>query len=146
MAKPGAWPSGHRETAMVGFAFRLAVGALALWLASRVVPGVVVRDFETLILAALLLGVVNALLRPIVVVLTLPLTIVSFGLFLVVVNAFLIWLVSRLLPGFVITGFWPAIGAAVVTGLVSALASGLGVNDADAVRRRRLRRRIDDRR
>jgi putative membrane protein len=73
----------------------------------------------TLFLAALLLGVVNALLRPLLVILTLPVTVVTFGLFLLVINAGMILLVSKIIPGFHIAGFWPAVVAAVVTGVTS---------------------------
>ena len=73
----------------------------------------------TLALAALLLGVVNALLRPLLVVLTLPLTVLSFGLFLLVINAGMILLVSRILPGFHVAGFTPALLAAIITGVTS---------------------------
>lgn len=109
---------------MIGFVLRWAAGAIGLWLASRIIPGIEIRDAETLALAALLLGLVNAFVRPVVIVLTLPLTLVTLGLFLLVVNAAMIWLVSVFLPGFVVHGFWPAFWAAIVTGVVSWFASG----------------------
>lgn len=109
---------------MLKFVLRWVVGAVGLWLAFKIVPGIVVRDFETLLLAALLLGLVNAVVRPVLIVLTLPLTLMTLGLFLVVVNAAMIGLVGLFLPGFEVHGFWPAVWAAVVTGLVSGVASG----------------------
>ncbi len=109
---------------MLNFILRAVVSAAGLWLASAIIKGVEVRDFGTLAAAAILLGLVNAIVRPILVVLTLPLTLVSLGLFLLVVNAAMIGLVSLFLPGFTVTGFVPAVLAAIVTGLVSWVASG----------------------
>jgi len=108
---------------MAGFLIRALVAALGLWLAARLVPGVSVRDATTLLLAAVLLGLANAFVRPIIVVLTLPLTIVTLGLFLLVVNALMILLVSALLPGFAVAGLGPGILAAIITGLVSWIAN-----------------------
>jgi putative membrane protein len=101
------------------FLIRAAFAALGLWLAARIVPGVRVRDVGTLALAAVLLGVVNAFVRPIVFVLTLPLTVVTLGLFLLIVNALMILLVSALLRGFEVHGLMAGILAAIVTGLTS---------------------------
>lgn len=109
---------------MTGFIMRWIVGALGLWLASTIVPGVQIRDLGTLLLAALLLGLVNAIVRPVLIFLTLPLTLVTLGLFLLVINATLFWLVSVFLSGFVVQGFMAALGGAIVTGLVSWFASG----------------------
>lgn len=104
---------------MISFLVRLAISALGLWLASAVVPGVRVDGIATLIVAAVLLGVANAIVRPILTVLTFPLTLLSLGLFLLVVNAAVIGLVAMFLPGFDVDGLLPGIGAAVVTGVVS---------------------------
>lgn len=101
------------------FIIRVAIGALGLWLAARFVPGVRVRDTGTLVLAAVLLGLVNAFIRPVVIVLTLPLTIVTLGLFLLIVDALMIMLVSALLKGFEVHGLMAGILAAIVTGLTS---------------------------
>jgi putative membrane protein len=109
---------------MTGFILRWVVGALGLWLASRIVPGIHIRGLDTLLLAALLLGLVNAFVRPLVVFLTLPLTLLTLGLFLLVINAVLFWLVSFFLSGFSVHGFMAALGGAIVTGFVSWLASG----------------------
>ena len=79
--------------------------------------------------AALLLGVVNAIVRPIVVLLTLPVTLVTLGLFLLVVNAAMLGLVAAFLPGFSIAGFWPAVWAALLISLVSWLGSALFKKD-----------------
>ncbi len=104
---------------MGDFLIRLLISALGLWLASAVVPGVGVDGPVTLLIAAVLLGVVNAIVRPVLTVLTLPLTLLTLGLFLLVVNAASIGLVAMFLPGFDVDGFMPGVGAAVVTGAVS---------------------------
>jgi len=109
---------------MTGFFLRWLVGALGLWLASAVVPGIHVEGVSTLLLAALALGLVNAFVRPLLILLTLPLTLVTLGLFLLVINAALFWLVSVFFSGFVVHGFIAALGGAIVTGLVSWFASG----------------------
>lgn len=101
------------------FLVRAVFAALGLWVASKVTPGVVVTNTGSLIAAALLLGIVNAFVRPIVVVLTLPLTLVTLGLFLLVVNAMMIGLVAAMLDGFQVQGLFAGIMAAVITGLAS---------------------------
>ncbi|MBS0334650.1 MAG: phage holin family protein [Proteobacteria bacterium] len=98
---------------------RMIFGALGLWAASKLVAGIHVHDATALFLAAALLGIVNAIVRPIVVFLTLPLTIVTLGLFLLIVNAAMIGLVSIVVPGFHVAGLIPGVLAAVVTGVVS---------------------------
>ncbi len=113
---------------MTGFFLRVAIVALGLWLATQVFSGL---DFDgpgTLLAAALLLGVVNAIIRPIAVVLTLPLTLLSLGLFLLVINAAMLGLVALLLGGFSISGFWTALGASLMVSLTSWLASGMIAN------------------
>jgi putative membrane protein len=107
----------------VGFAVRMLISALGLWLASRIVPGVTITGSGTLLLAALLLGVVNAVVRPVVVFLTLPLTVLTLGLFLWVVNAAMLGLVASLLQEFQIAGLGSALLAAAVVGLTGSIAS-----------------------
>ena len=104
---------------MLHFLIRAAFAAFGLAIAARLVDGITYDAPLTLVLAALLLGVVNALLRPLLFLLTLPLTVLSFGLFLLVINAGMILLVSRLLPGFEVQGFTPAFLAALITGITS---------------------------
>jgi putative membrane protein len=101
------------------FLVRAVFAALGLWVASAIVPGVHVSNTGTLIVAAVLLGVVNALVRPIVFILTLPLTVLTLGLFLLVVNAAMIGLVAMLLGGFSVHGLVPGVLAAIVTGVAS---------------------------
>ncbi len=114
---------------MVFFILRVLIAALGLWLATEWVSGITVTTPTTLIFAALLLGVVNAIVRPIVVLLTLPVTLVTLGLFLLVVNAAMLGLVAAFLPGFSIAGFWPAFWAAIIISLVSWLGSALFKKD-----------------
>lgn len=108
---------------MSGFVVRLLISALGLWVATLLVPGIVVTGPLTVLLAALLMGVVNAIIRPVVIVLTLPLTIVTFGIFLLVINAGMFGLVAWLLPGFAVSGFWAALGGWLIVSVVSWIAS-----------------------
>ncbi len=101
------------------FIVRAIFAALGLWIAAKVVPGVAIQGTGTLIFAAVLLGLVNAFVRPVVFILTLPLTLVTLGLFLLVVNAAMIGLVAWLLGDFRVDGFVPGILAAIVTGVIS---------------------------
>ncbi len=104
---------------MLGFLIRAALVALGLWLATRWVSGVYIDSPSTLVLAGLLLGIVNSVIRPIAIVLTLPMTILTLGLFLLVINAGMVGLVAWMLPGMHLAGFWPAFWAAVLVSLVS---------------------------
>ena len=110
------------------FLVRAVFAALGLWAASAIVPGVNVSNTGTLILAAILLGVVNALVRPVLVILTLPLTILTLGVFLLVVNAATIGLVAWLLRGFTVDGLIPGVLAAIVTGVASWI-GGMAIRD-----------------
>jgi putative membrane protein len=109
---------------MAGFLIRAAVVAIGLWLASKVVPGVHIISPESLIAAALLLGIVNAFVRPILVILTFPITLLTLGLFLLVINGLMIEFVSYLLKGFVVDGLWPAILTSIIVSLTSWVMSG----------------------
>ena len=108
---------------MRGFLLRVLIGALSLWVASAIVPGVSITGVGTLLIAAILLGVVNALVRPLIVLLTLPITLLTLGLFLLVVNAAMFGLVASFLDGFRVTGFFPALFGAIVVSITSWLAS-----------------------
>ncbi len=92
---------------------------LALWVAQWLLPGVEVATFGGLAVAALVLGIVNAVVRPVMVLLTLPVTILTLGLFYLVVNGFAFWLAAALVPSFTVDSFGQAILGALVTGLVS---------------------------
>ena len=104
---------------LVKFLVRVIFAAIGLAIAAHLVPGVGYDTITTLIIAAVLLGIVNAFVRPVVFVLTLPITVVTLGLFLLVVNAAMIGLVAILLRGFTVEGLVPGILAAIVTGVVS---------------------------
>lgn len=107
---------------MLRFIVQAVVTAIGLWLSARIVPGVAFTSTGSLIAAAVILGLVNAFVRPILVVLTFPITILTLGLFLLVVNAAMIGLTSMFLGGFTVAGLWAGIGAAIVTGVVSWIA------------------------
>jgi putative membrane protein len=110
---------------MAGFVFRAVIAALGLWLATYWVRGVSIDGAPTLLLAGLLLGVINAIVRPIAIILTLPLTLLTLGLFLLVVNAAMLALVAYLLPGFHISGFRAAFLAALIVSITGWLGSWL---------------------
>jgi putative membrane protein len=111
---------------MIGFIFRALISAVGLWIATRCVSGIRIDDATTLVLAGLLLGVVNAIVRPIAVVLTFPITLVTLGFFLLVVNTAMVALVAALLPGFHIPGgFWSAFLTAIIVGLTGWIGSWL---------------------
>jgi putative membrane protein len=108
----------------VGFLIRVLVNAVALWLATEIVPGIEARGVRTVVVAALVLGLVNAIVRPVLLVLTLPLTLVTLGLFLFVLNALCLWLTSAVVPGFEVRGFWPAFWAALIVSALSWVVNG----------------------
>jgi putative membrane protein len=104
---------------LILFLLHWAITALTLWLASRVFRGISFADTSSLVISALLLGFANAIVKPLVIVLTLPLTLVTFGLFLLVINALMILLVSALVRGFKVSGFWTAFFASIFIAVLS---------------------------
>jgi len=111
---------------VTGFILRALISAIGLWIATVWVSGIRIDNAGTLILAGLLLGVVNAIVRPVLVILTLPITILSLGFFLLVVNTAMVALVAGMLPGFHIPGgFWSAFGTALIVWITGWLASWL---------------------
>lgn len=108
---------------MKGFFARLIITALGLLAASKLVPGIRFDGWGNLIVAALLLGIVNAVVRPFILLLTLPLTVLTLGLFILVVNGISLALVAWLLPGFSVTGLAAATLGAIVVGITSWFAS-----------------------
>jgi putative membrane protein len=108
---------------MQGIVLRTLITMLGLFLASALVPGVSISGAWTFILAAVLLGLVNAFVRPIAFVLTLPITLITLGLFLFVLNAAMFGLVAAMLDNFVVTGFWSALFGAIIVGITSTIAS-----------------------
>jgi putative membrane protein len=108
---------------MSGFLMRAAIVAIGLWVATRWVSGVDIDTPTTLLLAGVLLGMVNTILKPIAIVLTLPMTVATLGLFLLVINAGMVALVAWMLPGMHVEGFWSALWTALVVSLVSIVGS-----------------------
>lgn len=108
---------------MQGIIIRTLISMLGLFLASRLIPGVWIEGTSNFILAALLLGLVNAIVRPLVFVLTFPLTIVTLGLFIFVLNAAMFGLVAAVLDDFQVAGFWSALFGAIIVSITSTVAS-----------------------
>lgn len=104
---------------MTGFFFRLLATAAGLWTAAEIVPGINVGETSTFFLAAILLGVVNAVIRPIVIILTLPISILTLGLFLMVINAGMLGLVAWLMDDFTLSGFLPALMGSFIISIIS---------------------------
>ena len=104
---------------MLFFIVRWIISALLLILTSYIIPGLMVANFWTALIAAIILGLINAIIRPILIVLTLPVNILTLGLFTLVINGLLFWLAASFLKGFTVTGFWPAFFAALVYGLLT---------------------------
>jgi putative membrane protein len=110
---------------MLEFFVHWGITALSLWIVSLVFHGISFTSKKSLFLAALLLGFANAVIRPVVIVLTIPLTLITFGLFLLVINALMMLLVSTLVPGFRVSGFWTAFFASIVVTLLSLAVSAV---------------------
>jgi putative membrane protein len=108
---------------MTGIIIRTLICMLGLFLASSLIPGVSIAGTGTFILAALLLGLVNGFIRPIAILLTLPLTVVTLGLFILVVNAAMFGLVAAMLDNFVVSGFFAAMFGALIVSITSTVAS-----------------------
>jgi putative membrane protein len=96
-----------------------ALNSLALLIVAYLFPGVQVQDWQAAAVAALVLGLANVLVKPVLVLLTLPITIVTLGLFLLVINALLLWAVGSVVPGFHVNGFWAGLVGAVLYSLVT---------------------------
>lgn len=103
----------------MAFLAHLGVTSLSLWVASLMFHGISFSSKKSLFISALLLGLVNAVVKPIIIVLTIPLTLITFGFFLLVINALMMLLVSALVPGFRLSGFWTAFFASIVVTIVS---------------------------
>ncbi|PTL36289.1 hypothetical protein CLG94_04405 [Candidatus Methylomirabilis limnetica] len=125
----------------MGFLVRLFLNALALLIVSTVIPGIEVRGVLPALSAAFFLGVVNAVVRPVLVILTLPLTIMTLGLFIPLLNAALLKLVSLMIQGFEVHGFWSAVFGAILLSLISGLLN-LFINDRGRVEVMTRRQRI----
>ncbi len=108
---------------LIYFLLLWGISSVSLWVASHVFSGIRFASSSSLIVSALLLGFANAVIRPILIILTLPLTVLTLGLFLLVINAIMLLLVSALVRGFSISGFWTAFFAGI---LISILSLALG--------------------
>ena len=111
---------------MRGFIARILITSLGLWLADTMLTGMSFDDVSTMILSALLLGIVNAVVRPIIVVLTLPITFLTLGIFLWVINGAMILIVAGVTPAFHLEGLGTAMLASIVVGLTSWFANSFG--------------------
>jgi putative membrane protein len=112
----------------MNFLIRLLVTALAAMLTAYLLPGVTIRDFISALVLALVLAILNLLVKPILIILTLPATIFTLGLFLLVINAIIILLASKLVKGFSVDGFWWALifslVLTVISGIMNSIAGG----------------------
>ena len=95
------------------------INAVSLFVLPYLMQSIQIRGFGTALIAALVLGLINTLIRPILVVLTLPVTLLTLGLFILVINALLFWLASTFIGGFHVGGFWSAMGGAILYSLIS---------------------------
>ena len=109
---------------LLPFLLHWAITSLSLWAASHVFKGIRFADSRALIISALLLGFANAIIRPLLIILTFPLTLLTLGLFLLVINALMLLLVAALVRGFTISGFWTALFASL---FISVLSFAIGV-------------------
>jgi putative membrane protein len=108
---------------MIGFILRALIAAVGLWIATRIVPGISAESWRTLLFAAILLGVANAIIRPILIILTLPFTIITLGLFLLVINGLMLELVAFFLRDFHVHGLWTAILGSIVVSITGWIGS-----------------------
>lgn len=111
------------------FMLRWIINTLAVLALPYIFTSITVKDVPAAIIAALVIGLLNAIVRPILVILTLPVTILTLGLFILVINALLFWAASALLPGFEVAGFWSAFFGAIVFSLISWAVSSLLLGD-----------------
>lgn len=115
----------------MNFIIKLLLSGLAVLLSAYLLPGVQVSGFLTALLVAGLLALLNAIVRPVLVILTIPITIVTLGLFLLVINAIIILLVHELIPGFNVNGFWWALLFSIILTIVNSVFESLAKSDKD---------------
>lgn len=114
---------------MKRFLIHWLIIALALWVTAAILPGVHVDSTRALAIAAIVLGLVNALIRPILTILTLPITVLTLGLFYLVINGFTFFLAAKIVPGFHADGFWWSVLGALVVSLISSFVGGVATDD-----------------
>lgn len=107
------------------FAIKLLLGALAVIIASFILPGVTVEDFLTALIVAAVLSILNAVVKPILVVLTIPITVFTLGLFLLVINALLVMLADWIVPDFQVVNFWWALLFSIILSIIIAVFDSL---------------------
>jgi len=112
----------------VQFIVSLIINALALWVVTLIVKGVHYDNYTALIIASIVLGIVNAIIRPILLLLSLPFIIITLGLFVLVVNGLALWLVGILVPGFHVDGLWSGILGAIILAVISWIVGAVGLN------------------
>jgi putative membrane protein len=119
---------------MVGLLIRWLINAAALWLIANIIEGIEVSGFLPAIVAAAVLGIINAILRPIFILLTLPINILTLGLFTFILNGFMFYLAGTLVRGFEVHGFWAAVFGALILSIVSGLTTAF-LSDEGHIRR-----------
>lgn len=107
----------------MGFLARILLNALAIVLAGSIIPGISIDGLLSALAGGAALALINAVIRPVLLLLTLPITLVTLGLFIFVLNALCFWLVSAVVPGFHVAGFWPALGGALLVSVMSWIAN-----------------------
>jgi putative membrane protein len=113
---------------MTHFLVRSAINALAIFIVAHIVKGIEVSSTLTVLVIALVLGIINAFLRPLIILITLPINILTLGTLTLFINGALFYLVSKIVKGFVITGFWPAFWGYILFSIISFLLSLLVVS------------------
>ena len=106
---------------MKGFLIRCGITGFAVLLASQIIPGIEIISFGSGVAAVVILSFLNAIIRPILYLLSAPFILVTLGFFMVLINAFLLYLVSGLVKGFLVSGFWPAVGGAILISIISGI-------------------------
>ncbi|SES83762.1 phage holin family protein [Anaerobranca gottschalkii] len=110
---------------MRGLVWRWVINGLALFLTAQLFASIEIKSFGSALIAALVLGLANAVIRPIIKIITFPITILTLGLFTFIINGFILWLVQANVTGFVITNFWSAVLGAIVLSVISAILTSL---------------------
>ena len=108
---------------MIGFLVRWGINAVSIFIVANIVKGIEVSNTATILVVALVIGIINAFLRPLIILITLPINILTLGIFTLFINGALFFLVSKIVKGFVITGFWPAFWGYILFSIISFMLS-----------------------
>ena len=114
----------------MGFLIKVLVTAVAVYLAAYLLPGVTITDIKTTILVALVLALLNTFVKPVLVILTIPITLLTLGLFLLIINALMVKWAAGLVNGFQVDGWWSALLVSLIVTIVSYILNGL-IGDGD---------------